>query len=519
MQEYCVGIAMATDWGDEDESRGIDRRLVRRVLAYFVPYWRAALVALVCIAAGAVLGLAPALVFRALIDELAGANPAFGAVLVLVGAGVAAAVAGGLIGLAEDYLTERISQGIIFDLREQLFDRLVHQSVGFYTHNRAGEVMSRIGNDVNDIENVVAQTVFGVVNNALVAGTTLALMIAFDWRLTLVALVLLPLIALPMRRAGQRVYRARSATQRKLAELTAYLQEVLGISGALLVKAFVRERTERSRFRRTNDELRQLEIRASMIGRRFGTLMEVLQTVGPALIILAGGWLVINHGTSVGTVFVFATVLTQRFGMAAGSLGETHVNLVGSLALFRRIFAVLDHPNDVSDRPDARELPSIEGELTLEDVTFAYPTQERPALIDFSARIEPGQLIALVGPSGAGKTTLTTIIPRFYDPQHGRVLVDSNDVRDVTLESLRRHIGIVFQDTFLFHASIRENLLYARPEATEPEMIAAATAAYVHDFIASLPDGYETVVGERGHRLSGGEKQRVAIARVILKDP
>jgi ATP-binding cassette subfamily B protein len=510
---------MATDWGEDAAERRIDRRLVRRVLGYLLPYWRAGVLVLGCIAVGAVLGLAPALVFRALIDHLAGTDPEFGHVALLVGAGIGAAIVGGLIGLADDYLTERISQGIIFDLREQLFDRLVHQSVGFYTHNRAGEVMSRIGNDVNDIENVVAQTVFGVVNNALIAGTTLGLMFAFDWRLTLVALVLLPLIALPMRRAGRRVYEARGATQSKLAELTAYLQEVLGISGALLVKAFVRERTEQERFRRTNDELRHLEIHASMIGRRFGTLMRVLQTVGPALIILVGGWLVIHEGTSVGTVFVFATVLTARFGMSAGALGEAHVNLVGSLALFRRIFTVLDHPCDVADRDGARELPEAEGAIELEHVTFAYPTQARPALIDFSARIEPGQLVALVGPSGAGKTTLTTLIPRFYDPQDGRVRLDGHDVRELTLESLRRHIGIVFQDTFLFHASIRENLLYARPEATEAEMIAAARAAYMHDFISSLPDGYDTVVGERGHRLSGGEKQRVAIARVILKDP
>jgi ATP-binding cassette, subfamily B, bacterial len=519
VEEYCAGVTMATDWGDDADSQRVDRRLVRRVLGYLLPYWRAGLLALVCIAVGALLGLAPALVFRALIDHLAGEDPQFAHVLVLVGAGVAAAVVSGVIGLAEDYLTERISQGIIFDLREQLFDRLVHQSVGFYTNNRAGEVMSRIGNDVNDIESVVAQTVFGVVNNALVAGTTLGLMIAFDWRLTLVALVLLPLVAIPMRRAGRRVYAARGATQRKLAELTAYLQEVLGISGALLVKAFVRERAEQERFRRTNDELRHLEIHASMIARRFGTLMRVLQTSAPALIILAGGWLVIHEGTSVGTVFVFATVLTSRFGMSAGSLGEAHVNLVGSLALFRRIFTVLDHPCDVADRTGARELDSIGGALALEHVTFAYPGQARPALADFSARIEPGQLVALVGPSGAGKTTLTTLIPRFYDPQDGRVLIDGHDVRELTLESLRRHIGIVFQDTFLFHASIRENLLYARPEATEEQLIAAAQAAYMHDFIASLPDGYDTVVGERGHRLSGGEKQRVAIARVILKDP
>ena len=256
-----------------------------------------------------------------------------------------------------------------------------------------------------------------------------------------------------------------------------------------------------------------------MIGRRFGTLMSVLQTLGPALLILAGGWLVVRGETTVGTVFVFATVLTQRFGMAAGSLGETQVNLVGSLALFRRIFDVLDHPSEVAERPGARELRDARGALALESVIFAYPGQSRPALEEVSARIEPGQLVALVGPSGAGKTTLTTLIPRFYDPQAGRVLVDGQDVSELTLESLRANIGIVFQDTFLFHATIRENLLYARPDASEDELHAAAKAAYMHDFIASLPEGYDTVVGERGHRLSGGEKQRVAIARVILKDP
>jgi ATP-binding cassette subfamily B protein len=516
---YCAGITMATDWGEDADEQGVDRRLVRRVLAYLRPYWRAGVLALACIGAGAVLGLAPALVFRALIDYLGGADPAFGHVALLVGAGVAAAVAGGLIGLVQAYLEERISQGIIFDLREQLFDRLLHQSVGFYTSHRAGEVMSRIGNDVNDIENVVADTVFGVVRNAIVTVSTLALMFAFDWRLTLVALVLLPSIAIPMRKAGRRVYEARGATQRKLAEMTAYLQEVLGISGALLVKAFGSERAERSRFRALNDELRHREIYASMIGRRFSTQMSVLQAVGPALLILAGGWLVVRGETSVGTVFVFATVLTQRFGMAAGALGETQVNLVGSLALFRRIFTVLDHPSDVADRPDAVALQDATGGIELDAVTFSYPGQARPALRDFSARIEPGQLVALVGPSGAGKTTLTTLVPRFYDPTGGRVLIDGHDVRALTLESLRRHIGIVFQDTFLFHASIRDNLLYARPDATDDELVAAATAAYLHEFVAGLPDGYDTIVGERGHRLSGGEKQRVAIARVILKDP
>ncbi len=519
VDRYCVGPAMATDWGEEDDQASVDRVLVRRVLRYIRPYRRAAAVALGCIVAGALLGLAPALVFRALIDYLGRAHPSFGHVALLVGAGIAAAIAGGLVGLWQSYLEERISQGIIFDLREQVFDRLVHQSLGFYTSNRAGEVMSRIGNDINGIENVVADTVFGVARNAIVAVSTLALMLSFDWRLTLLALVLIPSVAIPMRRAGRHVYQARGATQSKLAEMTAYLQEVLGISGALLVKAFVKERHEQAHFRRTNDELRHLEIHASMIARRFGTLMSVLQSAAPAVIILAGGWLVVHSHITVGTVFVFATVLMQRFGMAAGALGETQVNLAGSLALFRRIFTVLDHPADVADRPTARELTSVGGALELDDVTFAYPGQARPALSGFSATIEPGQLVALVGPSGAGKTTLTTLIPRFYDPQAGRVLLDGHDARELTLESLRRQIGIVFQDTFLFHSSIRANLLYARPDATEDEMIAAARAAYMHDFISSLPDGYDTVVGERGHRLSGGEKQRVAIARVILKNP
>jgi ATP-binding cassette subfamily B protein len=256
-----------------------------------------------------------------------------------------------------------------------------------------------------------------------------------------------------------------------------------------------------------------------MIGRWFFMLMGVLGTAGPAVLWLFGGYLVVTGQESLGTVVTFATVLLARLYGPVGSLANMQVNVVGSLALFQRIFEYMDLPVVIDQKADGVHLDQARGQVEFDHVTFRYGSSDRPALKDVSFNIEPGQLAALVGPTGAGKTTVTNLLPRFYDPQLGAVRLDGYDVRDLTLESLGRQVGMVFQDTFLFHASIRENLLYARPDATEAEMVAAAKAAYIHDFIASLPEGYDTVVGERGHRLSGGEKQRVAIARVILKDP
>jgi ATP-binding cassette subfamily B protein len=256
-----------------------------------------------------------------------------------------------------------------------------------------------------------------------------------------------------------------------------------------------------------------------MVARWFRMTIDVMQASAPALLILAGGYLVVHHDTSIGTVFVFATVLTARLGQSLNQLANTHVNVTGSMALFRRLFQVVDNPPETGDAPDAMELGTVRGAVRFERVTFAYPGTERPALDDVSFDVEPGQLVALVGPSGAGKTTITSLVPRFYDPQRGAVTIDDHDVRDVTLDSLGQNLGMVFQDTFLFHSSIRENLLYARPDATDQELASAVRDAHLEEFIRSLPDGYETIVGERGHRLSGGEKQRVAIARVILKDP
>jgi ATP-binding cassette subfamily B protein len=509
---------MAVDWGDDENPR-VSRAALRRVFSYFAPHQRRGWLVVACIAGQAVLGLAPAVVFKGLIDYLGNPVSGFGPVVLWVAAGIAAAVVGALLGVARVYHSTLISQDIVLELRGQLFERLLAQPVGFFTRSRSGEVMSRLSNDVNGVETVVTDTVFGLVRNALYTVATLALMLMFSWQMTLVALALIPLVGWPMRRAGTATYRARGRTQTKVAEMFAYLQETLGISGVLLVKAFGKARAEQARFGRLNAEVRHLQVREVMVSSWFGMLTVTLEVAGPALMMLAGGYLVITGRTTVGTVFVFATVLGARLSGALSALATMHVNVVGSLALFRRLFAYIDRVPEVADAPQARPLPTVRGSVCLEGVTFTYPNANRPALADVTLDVQPGMLVALVGPSGAGKTTLTSLVPRFYDPQAGVVRIDGHDLRTVTLESLAAHVGLVFQDTFLFHASVADNLRYARPGATDAELVAAATAAHLHEVVVSLPEGYDTVVGERGHRLSGGERQRLAIARVILKDP
>ncbi len=490
MNRYCVGPAMAIDWGEGDtELCPADRRrMMARVLSYFRPYWRPGLLVVACIAIQAVLGLAPAVVFKSLIDTLARPHPSFAHVGLLVAAGIGAALAGGLTGVGEAYLSTRISQGIVATLRRELFGRLLDQPVGFFTDRKAGDLLSRINTDIDGVEDVVTDTVFGLVSSVLVTVATLALMLRFSWQLTLAVLVMIPLVALPARRAGRATYQARARTQSLRGQLTGYLQETLGISGIMLVKAFGREPDERQRFAAINAELRNLEVRQNLIGQWFGMLMSALQTAGPAL-------------------------------MMVTTLASMHVNISGSLALFRRLFTYIDRVPEIADNPGARELAPVTGAIFLDQVTFSYPGAARPAVADLTVHIEPGQMAALVGPTGAGKTTITGLVARFHEPQHGRILIDGTDLREVTRASLARQLGIVFQDTFLFHASIAENLRYARPGASDAELAIAAEAAHLHEFICALPDGYDTVVGERGHRLSGGEKQRLAIARVILRRP
>ena len=509
---------MATDW-EEDAPVVINRRLLGRAFSYFLPYLRRGLLSLLAIAVGAALGLVPALIAKKLIDSLSAGSATMSYVVTLVAIGFGAAVLNGIVNVGGSYLSTSISQGIMADLRWQLYDRLLGHSVGFFTRSRTGDVLSRINNDVGRIDDVLSTTIFGTVQALITFGTTLAFMLVLDWKLTLIAMVALPLSVIPSRYIGRASYRARQRVQSKLGEMNVYLQEVLGISGMLLVKAFAKERAERTRFESMNRELRRLEVRQEMISNWYGVLLTGLTAAGPAIVWLFGGYQVIHSTTSLGTVVTLSTVLTMRLYGSVANLGNLNVNVLGSMALFQRLFVTLDLPHEVADAPGARSMLKPRGAITFDDVSFSYGgSGARPALNGVSFAIEPGQLVALVGPSGAGKTTTSYLIPRFYDPSSGTVRIDGRDLRETTLESIGQNVGVVFQDTFLWHDTIRSNLLYARPEATDAELQAAARGAHLHEFVSTLPDGYDTVVGERGHRLSGGEKQRLAIARVILKD-
>jgi ATP-binding cassette subfamily B protein len=346
--------------------------------------------------------------------------------------------------------------------------------------------------------------------------TTVATIFILDWRLALVSIAVLPLMVLPLFPVGRKMYDVRKLTREKRDEIESITQETLSISGITLIKSFVRERFEADRFYRVGTDLMKLEINLAMVGRWFIAAIGATVTVGPALVWLAGGWFAINSGLTIGAIVAFVAYLGRLYGPASALIG-IQVQIVSALAVFERIFEYLDMEPE-AEKPDAIALDRVRGEIRFDDVHFSY-TSDRNALDGVSFRIEPGQLAAFVGPSGAGKTTITQLVPRFYDPQSGTISIDGHDLRDVTRESLRDNIGIVTQETYLFHDTIGSNLRYGRQDATQAQIEAAARAANIHEFIAGLPDGYDTIVGERGHKLSGGERQRLAIARVLLKDP
>ena len=529
------GLRRQATAGREHEPVKIDRARLRRVFRYFAPYWPQWIVIFVCIAATSGLGVLPPLCVRGILDN---AIPDKDARLLhlLVGAIVGLTVVSGLIGVLRNYLNTRVGQGIMFDLRNGLYHHLQKQSLGFYTTTRAGEIVSRLNNDVAAVQGVATGTLVSIVRNIMTLTATLIVIFSMDRSLALLAIIIVPAFYLPTRLVGKVRRRLSQQTQEHQADLVAFMHERLNIGGVMLTKLFGQAQADARTFSQRNREVMDLTIRQAMAGRWLFMCLTIISVAGPALIYWYGGQLAIREQLSVGTIIAFVAYLANLYRPMA-ALANVYVDIQGSLAVFERIFEYLDTRPEVQDEPGARALAPLQGHIAVQDVSFGYPGVEVGAQADsekseagapgerelalsgVSFEALPGQRVALVGPSGAGKTTVTYLLPRFYDPTSGTISLDGHDLRGLKQESLRAHIGAVTQDTFLFHATVRDNLLYARPGATEDDIIAAARAANIHEFVANLPDGYDTVVGERGFRLSGGEKQRVAIARALLKDP
>jgi len=561
---HGYGWWMAMRSGDEKPK--VTRELLLRVLSYAREYWWHIAGMLVTITITTGLSLLTPLIFRNMIDVVLPAKD----VQRLIWLGVALLgiplIEGG-INVIQRRLNSQVGEGVIYDLRSTLFARLQHMSLRFFTNTKTGELMSRLNNDVVGAQNAISNTIVNIVTNIIEAVALLAVMLTLEWRLTVVSILILPLFIIAAQRLGN-VLRdiAREAMDHN-AKMNAHMNETLNIGGALLVKLFGRVDEEEKRFRERAVNVRDIGIRRAVVGSTFFVIFGLVSAVGTALVYGLGGYYVISDVFTVGTIVAFSSYLGQLYGTLQG-LASAPVDFSTSMVSFERVFEIIDLPQDIVEKENAIVLHDAKGELEFDNVTFNYKVDESKLLKDVKryGRMEdvgavlslsdksngkkkdeksasdsgmsestsqarevalervsfiarPGSLIALVGPSGAGKTTMTYLIPRLYDPTDGVIRIDGHDLRDVTLESLSYAIGMVTQETYLFHDTIRTNLTYAKMDATQAEIEAAARAANIHQFIMDLPDGYDTIVGERGYRLSGGEKQRIALARVILKDP
>ncbi len=504
--------------------------LGRRVVALFRPYrWRILWTA-VLVVVGAAVAVVPPLIVQRIFDDalfpLDGTGPDTGLLLRLVVIMILLFLAGAGLGVGQTWLTSTVGNAVTGDLRVRLFDHLQSMELGFFTRTKTGVIQSRLQNDVGGVAGVLTNTVTSILGNVVTVIASLVAMIIIDWRLTLIAVVMMPFLVVVQRRVGQVRARIAGQTQESLSELTAITQETLSVSGILLSKAFNRQGAESARYRRENANQVRLQVRRAMSGQGFFAVVQVLMASVPAVIYLVAGMLITGGADAVtaGTIVAFTTVQARLLQPLMG-LMRVALDLQTSTALFARIFEYLDLTPAISDAPGAIAVPDApgpRGRVEFRDVVFRYPdssSETRATLQGVSFVADPGRHVAFVGPSGAGKTTILYLAPRLYEASSGAVLFAGEDVRALTQESIIAQVGIVSQETYLFHATIRENLRYAKPDATDDEIEAACRAANIHHVIEGFEEGYDTVVGERGYRLSGGEKQRIAIARVLLKDP
>ena len=492
--------------------------LLKRVFSYLKPYWKQLALVLALIAISAILNLLPSILTGRIIDDGL-MKQDLGKLVFYILLSLGITLGASLIGVADTYINTWIAQHITYDMRNQMYKHLQKMSQKFFTSNNQGDIITRMTSDIGGVERVITSTFSSILSNSLTLIVALVAMYQRNWILATIGIVVVPLFTLPTRQAGKTRWKLTQESQACNDEINGILNETMSVSGQLLVKLFGKEKKEYKRYKQVNQKMIKLNIKEGMAGRWFRVVLTTFTSIGPMLIYLVGGVLMMeyDHNITVGDITVMVGLLGKMY-MPVNSLLNIQVDWIRSMALFTRIFEYLDMPIDIKDKPDAKSLVNAKGNIKFEHVDFAYE-EDKMILKDVSFELKEGKSIAIVGPSGSGKSTIINLIPRLYDVNAGSVTFDGVDVRDLKLSSLRDHVGVVSQETYLFNGTIRDNLRYAKEKATEEEMIEACKKANIYDFIQQAENGLDTMVGNRGLKLSGGEKQRISIARLLLKDP